>query len=243
MNLEAIEVGEFCNTSDTSINCYQKEDHFLHGRNLAVTAAAGNGDDADTKNDLVVTDPPAMHADDRAHQPGTFASAGTTATTTDDSPIVLRKWQQWYGWFMSDVLLYIVVLNLASELVQNIHINRFSISLFVAVVLKLVLSAIQSFEHYIKHLCCDVWNRKILGGFVMWLIIFSSKFLLLWIDDVIFGSQVDLGYFWEILILSFTLIIASLTSRMLFQQLGRWDSYNTEGTPRNANIELSNNRS
>jgi hypothetical protein len=183
-----------------------------------------------------------MDASENVVQPDSFVEVGADdddhATSykskpeqqhLDESPNEpLTKWQRRYAWFVSDVLLYIVILNLASELVRNIHIERFSISLFVAVVLKLVLDAIQYLEHHVKHICCDRLGRKFLGAFAMWLIIFSSKFLILWIDDVIFGSQVDLGYFWEILILSLVLVLASIGSRWFFFQLGRWDQKDLE---------------
>jgi hypothetical protein len=165
------------------------------------------------EDDEMPADPPAVPADDDAAE----------HRTTEDAPRILTKYQEHYAWFMSDILLYVCILNLSSELVRNIHIERFSISLFVAVVLKLVLGAIQAVEHHIQHIVCDVWNRKFIGAFCMWLVVFSSKFLILWIDDVIFRSQVELGYFWEILILSLVLVLSSILSRWLFGQLGRWD--------------------
>lgn len=168
------------------------------------------------KDDLEDTTPdsPATHADEEEHR---------TREDEDVPLLLLTKSQQRYAWFMSDVLLYICILNLANEFVRNIYIARFSNSLGVAVVLKLVLGAIQAIEHHIKHLMCDVWNRKFVGAVCMWLVVFSSKFLILWIDDVIFRSQVDLGYFWEILILSLVLVLSSILSRWIFAQLGRLD--------------------
>ena len=73
-------------------------------------------------------------------------------------------WQSYYGWFVCDVLLCIVVLNLAAELVSNIHVERFSISIFTAMVLKLILDAIEWIEHYLHHLICVQWERKNLGS-------------------------------------------------------------------------------
>lgn len=166
----------------------------------------------------------------------TAAAAVGTKSNNDDDPLTaptqtsshVTKWQHRYAGFASDVLLYIVILNLASELVPNITIERFSISLFVAIVLKLILDAIQYLEHAAKHLFCDQMGRKVLGALSMWLIVFSSKFLILWVDDVIFGSKVELGYFWEILILSAVLLLSSLASRCLFDKLGEWDRTNDE---------------
>ena len=133
------------------------------------------------------------------------------------------RWQRWYGWFLSDVLIYTVVLNLANELVSTIRIDRFSISLFVAVTLKVVLDCIQYLEHKAEHIFCHNLNRKFIGGLIMWLIVFGSKFLILWIDDVIFGSLVDLGYFWSILGLSLVLMLSQKLSRWLYRMLGVWE--------------------
>jgi len=137
--------------------------------------------------------------------------------------VELTPWQRYYAWFVSDVLLYIVVLNLASELVQNIRIDHFSISLFVAVTLKVVLDIIQWIEHKIQHLFCHKLGRKVLGALFMWLVVFSSKFLLLWLDDYVFGKHVKLGYIWEILVLSAVLMIVEKLSRFLFRKLGEWE--------------------
>ena len=133
------------------------------------------------------------------------------------------RWQRWYGWFVSDVLIYTVVLNLANELVSTIRIDRFSISLFVAVTLKVVLDCIQYLEHKAEQYFCHDLNRKFIGGLIMWLIVFGSKFLILWIDDVIFGSLVDLGYFWSILGLSLVLMLAQKLSRGFYHMLGVWE--------------------
>lgn len=122
--------------------------------------------------------------------------------------------------FLMDVLTYILVLNLAAELVDNIKMEHFSISIFVAVVLKLIMNAIQYLEHEIQHFFCVRLERKIMGAFFMWLVVFSSKFLFLWLDDVIFGENVELGYIWEILILSAVLIITEKLNRILFYKLG-----------------------
>lgn len=141
--------------------------------------------------------------------------------------VELATWQVYYAWFVSDVLLYIVVLNLASELVKTIRIDRFSISLFVAVTLKIVLDIIQRVEHKIQHLFCHELERKVLGAFFIWLVLFSSKFLILWLDDYVFGNHVDLGYLWEVLVLSIVLIIVEKLSRLLFRRLGAWERKRT----------------
>jgi hypothetical protein len=139
------------------------------------------------------------------------------------TPPVVTKSQRAAAWFLTDVLVFIVVLNLSAELVDQIVIDRFSISIFVALVLKVVLDVIHAAEHAIKHFFCVQRRRKILGAFFMWSILFVSKFLILWIDDVIFGSHVELGSIWVIVILSAVLMVAALAVRLVFRQLGVWD--------------------
>ena len=55
----------------------------------------------------------------------------------------------------------------------------------------------------------------------MWLIVFGSKFLILWIDEMIFGKFVELGRFWSILIISLVLMLSEKASRALFKRLGK----------------------
>ena len=81
------------------------------------------------------------------------ASNETHRTTTS------RTRQHMVGWFVADVLVNLVVLNLAAELVHSIVVDRFSISIFVAVVLTLILDAIEWLEHKIQHFFCVKLNR------------------------------------------------------------------------------------
>jgi uncharacterized membrane protein YvlD (DUF360 family) len=131
--------------------------------------------------------------------------------------------QRIIGWFLLNVLVNLVLLNAAAELVDSIVIDRFGISIFVSVVLTLLLRLIQWLEHRIQHFFCVQRGRKIIGGFVMWLVIFSSKFLILWVDDYIFGPLVELGGFWEIIILSVVLMAADAGTHLLWAKIGDWD--------------------
>lgn len=95
-----------------------------------------------------------------------------------------------------DVLIYVTVLNLADEWVATIKMKGYSHTIFVAIVLKLVMELIQYAEHKIQHFFCVRLERKIVGAFVMWLVVFSSKFLFLALDDYVFGDDVELGDIW-----------------------------------------------
>ena len=127
------------------------------------------------------------------------------------------------GWFVWDVLVNLVVLNLAAELVSTIRIDHFSISIFVSVVLTFVLDVIEYLEHKVKHFFCVEHGRQIIGAICMWLIVFSSKFLILWLDDAIFSKHIDLGYVLEIMVLSAVLMVSEKLSRIFYTKLGNWD--------------------
>ena len=92
---------------------------------------------------------------------------------------------------------------------------HFSLSIFVSTILTLILNATEWLEHEIQHFFCVRLNRKILGAFLMWFVVFSSKFLYLWLDDYIFGSDVELGGFLEIIVLSAVLMGAEKSVKIL----------------------------
>ena len=138
-----------------------------------------------------------------------------------DEPIILTLAQAQYGFFMSDCLLYLVVLNMAAEFVETVVVQSFSISILMAITLKIFLEIGFAIEHWIKHLCCVKLNRKILGSILMWAVIFASKFVILWIDDAIFGRWVELGKFVNVIILCLVMVAVQRISRFLFFQLGK----------------------
>lgn len=192
-------------------------------------AAQGN-DDNDRRDDTEQANRPTEEGEDgtgdaeqdetnekekEPQQQGILAWIDPTPKKRPPTPL-----QSYYGWFVCDVLLCIVVLNLAAELDSNIVVKRFSISIFTAIVLKLLLDAIEWIEHHLHHLICVQWERKLLGALAMWSVTFSSKFLFLWLDDVIFGDYIELGYVWEIVILSGVLVAVEKIARILYNIIG-----------------------
>ncbi|CAB9523787.1 expressed unknown protein [Seminavis robusta] len=135
-----------------------------------------------------------------------------------------------FAWGLMDVCLYVTVINLFVEYVPQMTIQdySFTISLFTAVVLKLVLEGVHFLQHTFKNLFCGThkpWWSKPLGAFFIWLVLFGSKFLILWIDETIFHKWVDLGGVKLIMLLSIVLMIAEKVLRIGWAQLGqpeRW---------------------
>jgi FlaA1/EpsC-like NDP-sugar epimerase len=110
------------------------------------------------------------------------------------------------------VLIYIIVLNLFVEYNSKIIIDSFTISIFTAVLLKILLEIILKLEHQVA---AFFEGRKVLQIFFAWIILFGSKFVILEIVDIVFGEHVELGKFVDVIVL----VIALMVAREIFQQI------------------------
>jgi hypothetical protein len=116
-----------------------------------------------------------------------------------------------FSW-TKDVLIYIIVLNLFVEYNSKIVIDSFTISIFTAILLKILLEVILKFEHKV----IEIFEaHKFLQVLFTWLILFGSKFLILEIVDIVFGEHVNLGKFLDVIVL----VIALMVAREVFQQI------------------------
>ena len=130
-----------------------------------------------------------------------------------------RDQQRFMSW-MTDVLVYIVVLNLFVEFVDEIVIDSFWISILTAVLLKLMLDSLIGLEHrttaYFK--AREGWLYAVLGALSIFSILFFGKLLILEAVNFVFGDHVELGHFVEI----FALIIAMMGTRAAVQAIYEW---------------------
>jgi hypothetical protein len=113
-----------------------------------------------------------------------------------------------------DILIYTIVLNLFVEFNQKIVIDSFTISIFTAIVLKILLEVILKLEHKVG---AAFKGYKVLRIIITWLILFGSKFLILEVIDLIFGDHVHLGKFLDVILL----VIVMMVTREVFQQIFR----------------------
>ncbi|MEA1978532.1 MAG: hypothetical protein U9N80_11600 [Chloroflexota bacterium] len=143
-------------------------------------------------------------------------------STDNTRRVTITEKQQRYVSWTSDVLVYIVVLNLFVEFVDAIIIDSFWISILTAVLLKALLDIVIRLEHRV-----GAFFDKLGGSFfkfleitTKFLILFTSKFIILEVVDFVFGDHVELGHFIDIL----TLIIAMMATKAimvkLYQSLG-----------------------
>ena len=123
---------------------------------------------------------------------------------------------------MTDVLIYIVVLNLFVEYSDAIVIDSFTISILTAVLLKAILDVLGGFEHRVAH----YWQQKegtvnkVLGYLSVFGILFLGKFAILEIVNIVFGDHVDLGHFIDVVLLIIAMIAARELMRLFYERLG-----------------------
>jgi len=141
--------------------------------------------------------------------------------TTEKKRVVMphtTKGQMVFFSWTKDILIYVIVLNLFVEFSPVVIIDSFTISIFTAILLKILLEIILAFEHKVA----DVFKaNKILKIFFVWLILFSSKFLILGFVNIFFGEHVDLGKFLDVFLLAFTLLLVRKIIQWIYQGLGK----------------------
>ena len=127
-----------------------------------------------------------------------------------------RRQSIFVSW-IKDVLIYIIVLNLFVEYIDAVVIDSFTISIFTAIILKVLLEIILELEHKVAEFFRSQTGAlsKFLRILFTWLILFLSKFVILEIIDFIFREHVELGSF----ITVFSLVIALMIARTVIQRI------------------------
>jgi hypothetical protein len=145
---------------------------------------------------------------------------------------ITRSQERFASW-VTDVLVSIVVLNLFIEYAPRVITESFTISIFTAVVLKLLVDGITGLEHHVagrfKRREGPVWRA--LGLVTMFSILFFSKFVILEVIDIVFGDRVSLGGFVEVVLLVLTLVLARLGVAWAYRRLGEHPMVEREQPP------------
>ena len=140
----------------------------------------------------------------------TSDSRATTHVTITRAQEVFISWTK-------DVLIYTIVLNLFVEYNSKIIIDSFTISIFTAILLKILLEIILKLEHKVSEV---FKGYKVIRILLVWLILFGSKFLILEIVDLIFGEHVELGKFLDVIVLVIALMVAREVYQRIYLSLG-----------------------
>jgi hypothetical protein len=109
-----------------------------------------------------------------------------------------------------DVFVYVVVLNLFVEYLPMVVSETFTLSLLTAVLLKGVLELVVLAKDRVKarFTAARTTVGRVGAAFLLWLVLFGSKFLVLELVNVVFGDRVRLGGFFSVTALIVVLMLA-----------------------------------
>jgi hypothetical protein len=109
-----------------------------------------------------------------------------------------------------DVLVNVVVLNLAVQFVPSVITETFTLSLLTAVLLKVVLEVVVAGKGVVvsRLRAATTPLGKVGAGMALWLVAVGSKFLVLELVAVVFQGSVQLGGFVPVTLLIVTLLVS-----------------------------------
>lgn len=116
-----------------------------------------------------------------------------------------------------DVFVYLVVLGVFTQFFPAIITESFAVSLLTAVLFKLALEVIAVFKQRIldRVRASRTPTRKTLNAALLLVLGAGSKFVILWLTDLLFGDAVQLGGFLSVTLLIVVLMVARLGIRLL----------------------------
>ena len=122
-------------------------------------------------------------------------------------PGPVRRWLRARPADVVDIFVYVVVLNLAIEYVPSVISEGFTLSLLTAFLLKIVLELVVWLKQRIlvRFRAGSSGRARLAIGLGFWVVAAGSKFVVLKLEDLLFGDAVSLGGF-----VSVTLLIVVL---------------------------------
>ncbi len=113
--------------------------------------------------------------------------------------------------------MYVVVLNLAAEYVPSVITEGFTASLLTALLLKLVLEVVAALKRRIVGALRASTTKagKVAISLGFWVVAAGSKFVVLALEDLIFGDAVSLGGFFSVTGLIVVLLVSRAGVRRL----------------------------
>jgi len=119
-----------------------------------------------------------------------------------------------------DVFVYVVVLNLFVEYLPVVISETFTLSLLTAVLLKGVLEVVVAAKKRVvtRFRQASTPTGKVVAAFLVWAVVFGSKFLVLEVVSLVFDSRVSLGGFFSVSLLILVLLLSRAAVRRLLQR-------------------------
>lgn len=137
----------------------------------------------------------------------------------------LRQWVRARPADITDLFVYVVVLNLAIEYVPAVISEGFTLSLLTAGLLKIALEIVIHFKGRIVRrlrVAATPW-AKISAGLWLWVVAAGSKLVVLELVDLVFGDAVSLGGFIPVTLLVMALLVSRSAVRRLLYDTGPAD--------------------
>jgi hypothetical protein len=116
-----------------------------------------------------------------------------------------------------DVFVYVVVLNLFVEYLPQVISETFTLSLLTALLLKGVLEVVVAAKDWVKARFrkASTPTGKVVAAFMLWVVLFGSKFLVLEAVGLVFRDRVSLGGFFSVTLLILALLLSRAAVRGL----------------------------
>lgn len=144
------------------------------------------------------------------------------AAHPEEAESVMTRRQAAFADWVTDVFVYIVVINLFVEYAPAVIIESFSVSILTAVLMKFMLDAITRFERRIVGFFRSKEGLffQVTGTVAFFTILAAGKLLILEVVNIVFGDEVELGYFVEVLVLIVAMIVARELVQRIYERLG-----------------------
>ncbi|WP_322409774.1 hypothetical protein [Microbacterium invictum] len=116
-----------------------------------------------------------------------------------------------------DVLVYLVVLGTFIQLFPAVISETFLLAVLTAILLKLVLEVVLWAKKrvMVRIRGAQTWQTRTVSVVTLVLLMPGSKFVVLWLVDLVFGASVRLGGFFPVTVLIITLMLARGVVRRL----------------------------
>lgn len=142
---------------------------------------------------------------------------------TGSGTLTITDTQRRFSKALADVLIYLVVLNLFVEFVGAVVIDSFYISILTAILLTALLDVLVVVEHKVHAYFAskETVFFNVVGIVCVFLILFTSKLIILEIVNWVFGDHVELGHFIDVLLLIISMMAARRLVQEIYERLGK----------------------
>ena len=152
-----------------------------------------------------------------------MSAPGRADRSAGDSAGPVRRWLRARPADVIDVFVYVVVLNLAVEYVPSVISESFTVSLLTALLLKVVLELVVVLKSRIvaRLRAANRGATKVAIAIGFWVVAAGSKFVVLKLEDLLFGDAVSLGGFFSVTLLIVVLLASRAGVRRLLDDSPR----------------------